>query len=322
MKRKRSARIRVGVIFGGWGGERPISILSGQKVLAGLTEAGLDAFPIELTPRDRNLARLRRRLASARMDAAFNILHGVFGEDGGMQALLDSLGIPYPGSGPVASGLAMQKAYSKLIFEERGIPTARWQALDRRTPRSRWLSEVKVPLPCVVKPADSGSALGVSIVRKRSRLAGALETALKSSRWALVERYVAGVEITVGVLEDRALPVTEIVPKNEFYDLEAKYQPGMSDHITPARLPAPVRRRAQRLALEAGRALGCRDFYRVDFIVPGSGVPQVLEVNTLPGMTDTSLFPEAAKAAGIAFPRLLKRLVTIALERARSGERD
>jgi D-alanine-D-alanine ligase len=314
--RKRASKYpRVGVLYGGWGGERPISLASGRNVLEGLRAAGMHALPLEVTPRDRDLARLRRRIRAARMDAAFNIIHGVFGEDGGMQSLLDSLGIPYPGSGAVSSALAMQKAYSKLLFEEKGIPTAPWQALDRGTPPSRRTAEVRVPLPLVVKPADSGSALGVTIVRKRSGLGRALASALRESRWALVERFIPGVEITVGVLDGRALPVTEIVPKNEFYDLDAKYTPGKSVHITPARLKPAVRREAQRIALEAGAVLGCRDFYRVDLIVPRAGVPQVLEVNTLPGMTDTSLYPEAAKAAGIGFPRLLRHLVMTALRR-------
>jgi len=309
---------RIGVLYGGWGGERPISLLSGRKVVEGLRASGWRIVPIEVTPKDRNPARLKRRLRAARLDAVFNIIHGTFGEDGQLQAILDGLGIPYPGSGALASSLAMQKAFSKLIFEERGIPTAPWQALDRETPSTRWEAEVRVSLPCVVKPADSGSALGVTIVRKRRELRAALRAAFRDSRWALVERFIPGREITVGVLGDRALPVTEIIPKNEFYDLDAKYTPGRSIHVTPARLPASVTRRARRIALAAGQALGCRDFYRVDLIVPRSGQPQVLEVNTLPGMTDTSLYPEAAKAAGITFPQLLKRLVGMALRRKES----
>jgi len=319
MKKKSNRRLRVAVLSGGWGGERPISLMSGRKVLQGLQDAGLEAFALELTSRDRNPARLKARLKRARMDVAFNILHGTFGEDGRLQAVLDELGIPYPGSGAVSSALAMQKAFAKLIFEEKGIPTAPWQALNREMSERDLIREIRVPMPLVVKPAESGSALGVSIVKKKSQIKSALKKAFRESDWAVVEQFVPGVEITVAVLGNRALPVTEIVPKNEFYDLDAKYTPGQSVHIIPARIPARLRREAQALAVKAGQALGCCDFYRVDFIVPKRGwknrTPQTLEVNTLPGMTDTSLYPEAAKAVGISFPRLLETLVKMALKK-------
>jgi D-alanine-D-alanine ligase len=167
----------------------------------------------------------------------------------------------------------------------------------------------------VVKPADTGSAIGVAIVRERKRLSAALAKAFRYGSWVVVEKFVPGTEVTAGVLGNRALPLVEIVPKNEFYDFDAKYTPGRSEHLIPARIPAAKARRVKALALQAGKALGCEGFYRADFIVPPSGEPRILEVNTVPGLTRTSLFPEAAQAAGIPFPNLLKWLVRDAIQR-------
>ena len=307
--------MKVGVLMGGWSPEKKVSLMSGKNVVEGLKRAGVKAVPFLVTAADKDEKRLEKRLKTGRFDAVFIALHGGFGEDGTLQALLDKWGIAYTGSGALACGLAMHKGCSKLVFEANGIPSAPWHALSKSLERSKWLKEIKLGLPLVVKPADVGSAIGVTIVKKKDQLMKALQTAFRYSRWAIVERFIPGTEVTVAVLGTKALPVIEIVPQNEFYDFDAKYTPGHSDHVIPARIPAAQARKTQALALKAGQAMGCQDYYRVDFIVPKKGEPQVLEVNTAPGMTSTSLVPDAARAAGISFPKLLKTLVGMALRK-------
>lgn len=308
--------LRVGVLMGGWSTERAVSLVSGRKVAEGLRAAGFSTVVLDLTAKDKDEKKLAARLRAARMDVAFIALHGGYGENGGLQALLSRLKIPYTGSGSLACGLAMQKACAKLVFEANGIATAPWQALEKRKgANDKRGREVGLKPPLVVKPADGGSAIGVTIVRKKEQLDRALALAFKTSHWVLVEKFIEGVEVTAGVLREKALPLIEIVPANEFYDYDAKYTPGRSKHLIPARIPAGAAREARALAVKAGSVLGCRDFYRVDLIVPKKGGPQVLEVNTVPGMTGTSLFPEAAAKAGTPFPKLLKQLVVLALSR-------
>ncbi len=232
-----------------------------------------------------------------------------------MQALLEKWGLPYTGSGALACGLAMHKGCSKLVFEANRIPTAPWHALHKSVEKSKWLKEIKMGPPVVTKPADVGSTIGVTIVKRKENLVAALQKVFRYSQWAIVEKFVPGTEVTVTVLGEKALPIIEIVPRNEFYDFDAKYTPGHSDHVIPARIPAKSAQKVRSYAVKAGKALGCRDYYRVDFIVPQKGEPQILEVNTAPGMTATSLVPEAARAVGISFPKLLKGLVLMALKR-------
>ena len=305
--------------MGGWSPEKKVSLMSGKNVVEGLGRAGVKAVPFLVTTADKNEKRLEKRLKAGRFDAVFIALHGGFGEDGTLQALLDKWGIAYTGSGALACGLAMHKGCSKLVFEANGIPSAPWQAIPRSEGQGPRAKQVKIKLPVVVKPADVGSAIGVTIVKKKEQLMKAIQTAFRYSRWAIVERFIPGTEVTVTVLGNKALPVIEIVPRNEFYDFDAKYTPGHSDHVIPARIPAAQARKAQALALKAGQAMGCQDYYRVDFIVPKKGEPQVLEVNTAPGMTSTSLVPDAARAAGISFPKLLKTLVGMALKKGKKS---
>lgn len=304
--------------MGGWSPEKKVSMMSGKNVVEGLRKAGVKAVGVTLTNADKNAQRLGKRLKAGKFDLVFIALHGTFGEDGQLQALLDKWGIPYTGSGALACGLAMHKGCSKLVFEAGKLPTAPWVAVHRSTAPKAWAQGVKFPLPWVVKPADSGSAIGVTLVRDKKAFPAAVRKAFRTSEWAVVERYVAGTEVTVSVLGERALPVIEILPVNEFYDYDSKYTPGHSAHIIPARIPASARAKVQALSLKAGKALGCRDYYRVDLIVPAKGEPQILEVNTAPGMTATSLVPDAAKAAGIAFPALLKRICQMALKKGRN----
>lgn len=253
-------------------------------------------------------------------DCVFVALHGRWGEDGTAQGFLELAGIPYTGSGVLASALAISKTRSKRMFDSIGIPTPPWTAMGASEGTAPALE--RVGLPMVVKPAEEGSAIGISIVREEGALDEALEAAFALSDEVLVERFVEGVELTVAVLGNdpaEALPVIEIVPKNEWYDFEAKYTPGMSEHVVPARIPQECLKKAEEYGVRAHLALGCRDMSRVDMIMTADGSMHVLEVNTVPGLTPTSLFPDAAGAAGISFDELCDRLVRMALGRSEDG---
>jgi D-alanine-D-alanine ligase len=258
------------------------------------------------------------------VDVVILAMHGPYGEDGTVQGLLELLGVPYTGSGVLASALAMDKLRSRQLFGFNDIPVPAYLVAERGrvADLEALAAQVATVLgyPCVVKPNALGSSIGVSIVRAPGHLRPALEAAWRYDAVALIEEFIAGTEVTCAVLDDpvsgapQALPLIEIVPRREFFDYEAKYTPGASEEICPARLPPALTARAQEVALRAYRVLGCRDLARVDMFVRGEQVI-VLEVNTIPGMTATSLLPQAARAAGIAFPALLDRLVALALRR-------
>ena len=255
-----------------------------------------------------------------RIDVAFLALHGRYGEDGTLQGMLDLLGIPYVGSGTLASALAMDKLMAKTVLAANGIPVPRGSVVERRAfqadPAGVAAAAART-LPAVVKPVAQGSSIGMSLVDAPESMPEALREAFAYDSRALVEERLVGKELTVGVIgnrEPQALPVVEIVPKREFFDYRAKYDPELSDEICPARLSAEATQEAQRLGVASHRALGCRGLSRTDMIdVAGRG-PVVLEVNTMPGMTVNSLLPKAAKAAGIPFVDLLDRLIRLALE--------
>lgn len=297
-------RRRLAVLAGGWSAERPVSLKSGRAVSAALRRLALPHAFIDMSSDvDRDL---RRR----RVNLAFLTTHGSFGEDGRLQGLLDVRGVAYTGSGVRASALAMHKPSAKIIFEKAGIPVPPGRSIDARAVP---VDPARgVPGPWVVKPASQGSAVGVEMVERAGDLARAVRRVARWEREVLVERRVRGTEITVGVLGDEALPVVEIIPKHAFYDYHSKYAPGGSRHVVPARIPAAASRDAQRWAVAAHRALGCRHVSRVDFIVDGRGRPWLLEVNTLPGLTDVSLLPDAARAAGLDFDGLVLTLLAMA----------
>lgn len=253
-------------------------------------------------------------------DVAFIALHGPGGEDGTIQGLLELLGIPYTGSGVLASALAMDKVVSKKLFRAEGIPTPPWQdfwtnnCADATAIAKEMQSSLGLPL--VIKPACEGSTIGISVARTEPELAPAIASAAAYGPHIFAEKFVAGTEITAGVLGNRnpqVLPLVEIVPASGFYDYEAKYTPGATDEIVPARIADRDAQRARELAVAAFEALGCRGIARVDMIVGRQGLT-VLEVNTIPGFTETSLVPRAAQAAGIGFPQLLDRIIDLALE--------
>ncbi|MGE5553146.1 MAG: D-alanine--D-alanine ligase [Betaproteobacteria bacterium] len=315
--------MRIAVILGGRSPEREISLRTGENIVAALRQKGHQAFPLDLT------ADLARQLREIAPDAVYIALHGRYGEDGCVQGLLEILDIPYVGSGVLASALGMDKLMSRRLFGLAGIPCPRYRILEAEELLqqgeevvTRKLIEM-FGLPLVVKPNNQGSAIGVTIVREARGLPTTLKDVFSFGRIALVEEYIVGKEITVTVLGDRppkALPIIEIVPKKAFYDYEAKYTPGMSDHIIPARISSDTAAAAEEYAVRAYNALGCRHFARVDLLVDErSGKPVVLEVNTLPGMTSTSLVPDAARAVGIEFPDLVEKLVLMAIGR-KEGE--
>jgi D-alanine-D-alanine ligase len=255
----------------------------------------------------------------ARIDVAFIALHGRYGEDGTIQGMLDLFGIPYVGSGTLASALAMDKAMAKRIFGVCGIPTPSGLTFDRAdfdADPDACCAHAAAFVPAVVKPAREGSSIGMSLVDDAAAMPAALRAAFARDARVLVEERVGGTELTVGVIGNRellALPVVEIVPKRAFFDYKAKYDPALSDEICPARVCDDVAREAQELARRAHRALDCRGLSRTDMILSERGLV-VLELNTLPGMTVNSLLPKAARAAGIPFGELLHRLIQLALE--------
>lgn len=305
--------LRIAVLMGGRSAEREVSLHTGEQVEGALAAVGHDVVRVDTAD-----IGFIETLRTGQFDVAFICLHGRFGEDGTIQGLLELLDLPYVGSGVLASALAMDKVVSKQIFVASGLPTPAWEVVQRGFAYS--VAEISARLgdKLVVKPVSEGSSVGMSIVHEPGELASAIERAFEHDRTVLVEEFVAGAEVTVGVLgndEITALPTLEVVPEHEFYDYESKYIPGMSRHIIPARVSDVARAECQRIAIEAHRALTCRGMSRADTIVTGAGAVYLLEVNTIPGMTKTSLLPDSARAAGIEFPELCARLVALALER-------
>jgi D-alanine-D-alanine ligase len=296
---------KIGVLMGGLSAEREVSLKSGTAVYQALLAQGYDAVAINV---GRDLAAV---LVTEKVEAAFIALHGRYGEDGCVQGLLELMQIPYTGSGVLGSALAMHKLYSKQTFASSGILTAPFHHFIR-VDQVR-IDQLSFGLPLVVKPVQEGSSVGVSIVKQPEQLEAALELAFRHDNEILVEQYIKGQEVQVGILDDQPIGAIEIVPKNEFYDFEAKYTDGMAEHIFPARLDKDLYEKAQQIGLAAHRALGCSGYSRVDLLVTESGDSYVLEVNTLPGMTALSLLPEiAAKGAGLPFEALVERIIETA----------
>ncbi|MFP4623649.1 MAG: D-alanine--D-alanine ligase [Gemmatimonadota bacterium] len=331
--------MKIAVLFGGTSDERDVSIASGAEVVRALRDAGHDVVAVDTArgvldaaaeekllksgvaprpPERSSLDMLQTgdptALTSAPeldgVDVLFLALHGGTGEGGTLQALLDLVGIPYTGSGMLGSAMAMDKDITKRLLRDAGVPTADWlmAPVDAQT------VEARLGWPAVVKPSKQGSTLGLTVVRSPDGLDDALELAFEYDDEVMVERFVPGRELTVPIVGDEALPVGEIISRNEVFDYEAKYQPGMADEIFPADIPDPVAAEARRLALDTHRILKLRGFSRVDFRLDDQGELWCLEVNTLPGMTAASLVPKSARAAGIEFPRLCERICELALQ--------
>lgn len=292
---------RIAVLMGGLSAERDVSLRTGAAVLGALQRCGLDAVGIDAG------RELPHQLAAAGAQAAFIALHGRYGEDGTVQGLLELAGIPYTGSGVLASSMAMNKLVTKQILMHHGVATPAFAVFRQGDDRAAFVAQQQ-GFPLVAKPAREGSTIGVSIVRDGEELRAGLDEALRHDSLVLVEEFITGAEVTVGVLSDEALPVIQVVPKGGFYDYQSKYTPGQTEYLLPAPLPEPVTRRLQTEAVTAYRALGCRGAARVDFMVRGEEL-FCLEVNTIPGMTETSLLPKAAGAAGISFDQLVLRIL-------------
>lgn len=304
--------MKVALLAGGASGEREISLASGEGARLALEQAGFEVDMFDPARKEDLIS-----LISREYDVAFICLHGKYGEDGTIQGLLEVIGLPYIGSGVWSSSLAIDKVRSKVFYEHFNINTPPSVTLLKGEEYDGEEIITQLGLPVVVKPATEGSAIGVHIVDAALELDQAIADVFTMDDELLIEKYIAGTELTVAVLGNRdpeALPVIEIVPKNDFYDFESKYAPGGSQHICPARLTAEDTTRVQQLAIKAHKALGCRGVSRTDIIIDENGVCWVLETNTVPGMTSTSLLPDSGRAAGYSFPQLCTKLIELALE--------
>ncbi len=311
-------KLTVALLSGGISSEREVSLNSGKQVFATLDKEKYDV--IRYDPQT-DLARL---VADApKIDAALIILHGPYGEDGTVQGLLDLLNIPYQGSGVLGSAVAMNKLISKQLYQQAGLPVPSYVALKRSDAVDPANIAARLGLPLVVKPVQGGSSVGMSIVRAEEDLPDALQKAFAYDTAVLVETYIDGIEITGGVLGNsapEALPLIEIIPdkSHAFFDYETKYTAGLAEEICPARIDAALTEKARTYAVMAHQVLGCRGYSRTDMLLRGRDL-FVLETNTIPGMTATSLFPQAAAAAGLPFGRLLDRLIELSLEGRDAG---
>lgn len=299
---------RVAVLLGGLSAEREISVRSGEAVVQALRSRG---YRVTKVPVGRDLA---ARLARLKPAVAFNALHGRYGEDGAVQGLLEVMGIPYTGPGILTSALAMDKTMAKTVWRSHGLPTPRWIVVD---PHARRLPPLPAALPLVVKPNSEGSSVGVSIVRRRAQLAPAVKAAGRFESRVVIEEYVPGSEVTVGILDGRALGALEVVAKGEFHSYDVKYTAGREEFFMPARLPAATAARVLALATAAHAALGGGAYSRVDLRVHGRR-PYLIELNTLPGLTSLSYLPLIAKHTGLDYADLCEAI----LERATLGIRE
>jgi D-alanine-D-alanine ligase len=292
----------IGVLMGGASAEREVSLKSGAAVLGALKGRGYRASGIDAG------ADLCEVLRKEKIEIAFIVLHGGHGENGAIQGLLEVLGIPYTGSGVLASALAMDKEATKKIFLHHAIPVAPFAVLGRAKGTAPGF-----PLPWVVKPATEGSSIGVSIVKDDAAAAAAVDDAFRYGERVVIEKYIRGKEVQVGILGDGVLGAVEVRPKTEFYSYEAKYTAGMTEYILPPEISPTLREDAEKTALLAHQALGCRGATRVDLIIDDENKSYVLEVNTIPGMTETSLLPKIARQSGLDFPALIEAILSEAI---------
>ena len=301
---------KIAVLMGGLSKEREVSLRSGAAVAKALRVKGGDVVEIDM---GRDIA---ERLKAEKTEIAFLALHGRYGEDGAVQGLLEILAIPYTGSGPLASAIGMDKELTKRLVQPVGILTPAWKVVHRDDvgaalcgrPEKGTHTGVPLPLPVIVKPNREGSTIGIAIVRQEKEYEPALQQAFQFDETVLVEEFIVGREVTVAVVNGRSLPVLEIVPKSGFYDYTSKYTKGMTEYIVPAKIPDEVRDRLQSSSEKIFSLLGLAGFARMDFIISSQG-EYFLEVNTIPGMTETSLVPKAAAAAGLSFENLCEEIL-------------
>jgi len=293
---------RIAVLMGGPSSERDVSLKTGEGVFNALVGLGYTVQAIDWSPEGTSLPAL---LEAANVEVVWNALHGTYGEDGAVQGLLQCMGIACTGSGVLASALAMDKVASKRVFESHGIATPTWQIYDPK-------EAIRIPFPIVIKPANEGSSVGVSVVRNADQVEPALALAMQQGGTVLIEEYIEGHEVFVGVLGEDALGTIEVRTSKGFYDYEAKYLRDDTEYLIPAELPEALCEELSALALGAHHALGCASYSRVDIRVRENGEAFVLEVNTLPGMTGQSLMPKVAKYAGVDYPALCEQILLAA----------
>lgn len=303
---------KIAVLMGGPGSERDVSLATGRGVSKALRSLGSEVVEVDVHDEHFELP--------PGVNLAFNTIHGTFGEDGQLQEILEGRGVSYTGDGVEASRIAFDKILSKEKFREHNVATPEWEVIEAG-------QRPTIGVPLVVKPPRQGSTVGVVIVKDAAELNSALDEAAKYDRKLLIEKFVSGRELTIGILGDQALPILEIIPKGGFYDFNNKYPflnpqaGGGAEHVCPANIDPNTTRQVQELALRAFRALGLVVYGRVDVLLTASGDPFVLEVNTIPGMTEASLLPEAAAAAGINYPDLCARIISLSRARTERSER-
>jgi D-alanine-D-alanine ligase len=302
---------RIGILMGGVSSEREISLKSGKAITEALLRQGGDVIALDIT--DGAEEAISSLLEKADMDLAFIALHGRLGEDGTIQSILENANIPYVGSGVEASRLALNKALAQNLFKKNGINVPPFVVLSKNDPFDiPKVIEALGGFPIVVKPACEGSSIGINFAKTTEELSSAIECAWQYGDTVLMEQHIKGKELTVGILGKEALPVIEICPKEEFFNFKAKYTKGMTDYIVPAPIPEDMSVKIQRAAMVAHNVLGCEDFSRVDFILDEDQTYYILEINTIPGFTATSLLPKAAQQRGISFDQLCYQLITFA----------
>jgi D-alanine-D-alanine ligase len=335
--------LKVAVLLGGTSAERDVSLITGQEVAKAIRKNGHQVMAVDCAfgdaliedwerdinevirvehsgiekrkqELDRNILQTIDFLLRKKVQVVFIALHGGYGENGQIQALLDLVKIPYTGSASLASAMGIDKHISKILFEKAGVATAPWIKISQGEVSS-YQEIVKLGFPLVIKPNDQGSTVGLTVVKEPDQLDTAIKKGFQFSQTVLVEKYIAGREMTVAILDQDPLPVIEIIPEHGIYDYECKYQKGKSQYIVPAKIPTSVTQTLQSLAHTAYQALGCRHYARVDFRLSEDIQPFCLEVNTLPGLTATSLVPKAAKAVGIDFNQLVERIIQLAVRK-------
>ncbi len=298
----------IGILFGGCSCEREISLKSGAAAARAFEGLGYDAVLLDI--RQEAEEEIRDLIRTHRVDVVFIALHGGFGEDGRLQGILEKLEVPYTGSSFAASRIAMDKLASRLVFQKAGLSVPKYIKLNRQ---DGIFAVNTLCYPLVVKPSCQGSSIGISFIDSAAFLEKAVQNAFAFDDDIIIEEFIRGRELTVSILDGRPLPVVEIIPKSGFFDYKSKYEPGLTHYVVPAPLPQNIVEEVQANAVAAYKALGCRHFARVDMIIQSGQAPFILEANTIPGLTETSLFPKAAQAAGISFDRLCEKLIQMAV---------
>ena len=302
---------RIGILMGGYSSEREISLKSCKAIYDALMKEQCDAVPLDIT--DSKEEKIIQCILEKKIDVAFIALHGCLGEDGTIQAILEKLEIPYTGSNPNASRLALDKSLAQELFKKNNLPVPKFISVAKKdfNLHQKFFSSIDF-LPIIVKPACEGSSIGITLVKTKKDLEKAMQIAWEYGDKLLIEEYIKGRELTVGILDQRPLPIIEIRYQNDLFDFHTKYHSSTTEYIVPAPVSGDLTLRIQQTALQAYHTLGCCDLSRVDFMLGDDGSFYLLEINTIPGFTSMSLLPKAAQAAGITFPQLCLKLVGLA----------